>query len=209
MTYFNTKHLPPVLIIITTIITLILLLPGISKPQTPDSPNQSINNKQSTITNQEHSPQKATIMSAVLPGLGQAYNKKYWKIPVIYAGFAGLVYSISFFNGKYQNYKQAYIWRTDTLESTIDKYDPQLANDEIKLSEDGLFQYKESYRKNRDLSYILTGVLYILNIIDANVDAHFFDYDISEDLTLIVNPYICNPVFCEEVKTGFRLTLKL
>jgi len=138
-------------------------------------------------------------MSALLPGLGQAYNKKYWKLPIIYGGFAGLGYSIDFANKKYKDFKEAYILRVD---GDPDKY-PQ-------VSEDGLLQLKEYYRRNRDLSYILTAGLYILNIIDANVDAHFFDYDISKDLSLNITPHIYNnTAFSGGVTASLGLTLKL
>ena len=157
-----------------------------------------------------HSPKKATIMSAVLPGLGQIYNRKYWKLPIIYGGFAGLVYSIGFADKRYQGFKEAFILRVDGDPATIDKYDPQLINDETKYSQDGLLQLKDYYRRNRDLSYILTVGLYVLNIIDANVDAHFFDFDISKDLTLHINPLIYNnPAFSEKVTASLGLTLKL
>jgi len=156
-----------------------------------------------------HSPKKATIMSAVLPGLGQTYNRKYWKLPIIYGGFAGLVYSIGFADKRYKDYKEAYILRVDGDLKTIDKYDPQLDNGEAKYSQDGLLQLKEYYRKNRDLSYILTAALYILNIIDANVDAHFFDFDISKDLTLKIKPHVYHSALSGEVTASLGLTLKL
>ena len=163
-----------------------------------------------TIEDPKHSPKKATIMSAILPGLGQIYNRKYWKLPIIYGGFAGLVYSIGFADKRYQGFKEAFILRVDGDPATIDIYDPQLINNETKYSQDGLLQLKDYYRRNRDLSYILTAGLYILNIIDANVDAHFFDFDISKDLTLHVNPLIYNnPAFTEKVTVSLGLVLKL
>lgn len=213
--FFSAQH--PVIII--AIILLTSLLPGISKAQRIDTSNVPLkaDNYHSNQRNQGnqgnqrlHSPKKATIMSAVLPGLGQTYNRKYWKLPIIYGGFAGLLYSIGFADKRYKNYKEAYILRVDGDPKTIDKYDPQKDNDEVKYSQDGLLQLKEYYRKNRDLSYILTAGLYILNIIDANVDAHFFDFDISKDLSLNITPHIYNnTAFSGGVTASLGLTLKL
>ena len=100
--------------------------------------------------------------------------------------------------------------RVDGNPTTIDKYDPQLINDETKYSQNSLLELKEYYRRNRDLSYILTAGLYILNIIDANVDGHFFDFDISKDLSLNITPKIYNnTVFSGGVTASLGLTLKL
>ncbi len=152
-----------------------------------------------------HSPKKATIMSAVLPGLGQIYNRKYWKLPIIYGGLAGLVYSAGFADKRYKNYKEAYILRTDENPATIDKYDYQLDNGEMKYSENGLLELKEYYRRNRDLSYIILFGIYALNIIDANVDAHFFNFDISDDLSLNIS----GTAFPGNLTASLSLTLKL
>ena len=149
-------------------------------------------------------------MSAVLPGLGQIYNRKYWKLPIIYGGFAGLIYSAGFAGKRYKNYKEAYILRTDENPTTIDKYDYQIDNGEVKYSENGLLELKDYYRRNRDLSYIILIGIYALNIIDANVDAHFFNFDISEDLSLNITPYIYNnTAFSGNVTASLSITLKL
>ena len=151
----------------------------------------------------------ALPISMILPGLGQAYNKKYWKMPIIYAGVAGLIYSIGFADKRYRDYREAYIMRTDTSASTIDKYDPQLINEERKYSEEMLLELKGYYRKNRDLSYIGMAGLYLMNIIDAYVDAHFFNFDISDDLTLHVKPDLRQPAYSDEFAFGMRFVIKL
>ena len=99
--------------IIIAIILLTSLLPCISKAQRIDT-------LASNIKHHIHSPKKATIMSAVLPGLGQAYNKKYWKLPIFYGGFAGLVYSIGFSDKKYKDFKNVYIDRVDGNPTNIE-----------------------------------------------------------------------------------------
>ena len=144
-----------------------------------------------------HSPKKATIYSAVLPGLGQAYNKKYWKIPIIYAGFGTIGYFIGWNNGFYSTYKLAYSDLTDD-DPTTDSYLDLEATQYYDLDDptdfnnfkSGLSKQQDYYRRNRDLLIIGMVAFYGLNIIDASVDAHLFDFDISEDLTLNWQPAV-------------------
>jgi len=143
----------------------------------------------------EHSPRKATIYSALLPGLGQAYNKKYWKIPLIYGGFGTLGYFIGWNNKNYNISKQAYSDLSDDDPATdsymklkqIIYYDLENASSVANLKE-GLISSQDYYRRNRDLLIIVTAAFYGLNIIDASVDAHFFNFDISDDLTFQWEP---------------------
>lgn len=134
-----------------------------------------------TDTIKKHSPKKATIYSALLPGLGQIYNHKWWKVPILYAGFAGVGYAIGFNQKYYLDFRQALKDRIDEDPNTIDPY----VN---KYSSANLDQLQRYYRKNRDLSYIILGAVYVLNIIDANVDAHLFNFDVGTDLSLNVSP---------------------
>lgn len=147
-----------------------------------------------------HSPRKATIYSAILPGLGQAYNRKYWKIPVIY-GLGGLLtYFVVDNNKQYVIYKNAFKDRLDGDPSTVDPYVNIYSDDDLRV-------LKNYYRRNRDLAYIGMGVTYILNIIDAAVDAHLFYFDVSDDLTLKAEPAVApihNTAFA-----GVRLTLQI
>jgi hypothetical protein len=129
-----------------------------------------------------HSPKKATIMSACLPGLGQAYNKKYWKIPVLYAGIGTFVYFISYTNGQYHTFKDAYLLRTDGDSTTVD--------DQPDYSESQLKENVDFYRRYRDLNVILLAAVYTLNIVDANVDAHLFTFDVSNDLSMSLHPHL-------------------
>lgn len=142
-----------------------------------------------------HSPKKATIYSAILPGLGQAYNKKYWKIPLVYAGFAGIGYFINWNNNYYQTYKQAYSDLTDgddTTNSHLDlpasKYYNLDDPTEYSNFRTGLSKQQNYFRRNRDLLIISIFGFYGLNIIDASVDAHLFNFDISDDLSLNWQP---------------------
>jgi len=135
-----------------------------------------------TSTENVHSPKRAGWMSAALPGLGQGYNKKYWKIPIVYAAFGTITYFLITNQQNYVAYRNAYSARIDGDESTVDEF-PKLSTDAIRL-------YKNHYWKNRDLSIILLAGVYTLNILDAVVDAHFYTYDISDDLSLRVTPVV-------------------
>jgi hypothetical protein len=149
-----------------------------------------------------HSPRKATIYSAVFPGLGQLYNRKYWKAPIIYGGFATLGYFINFNNEQYTIYKQAYSDLIDKDPYTNSylklKVNASLLQPErISNFTEALRRQKDYWRRNRDLVVIGTAVFYAANIIDASVDAHFFNFDISEDLTI---NWVPGPVMCMDNK---------
>ena len=131
----------------------------------------------------DHSPTKATWMSAALPGLGQYYNGKYWKIPIIYAGFSSMVFFVAQNKYEYNRYKEAYaisVEIPDPEQST----NPLVRNYETSQ----LLSQREYYQSNLELSYILTGVFYLLQIVDAAVDAHLYDYDIDDDLSIRIEP---------------------
>lgn len=117
-----------------------------------------------------------------MPGAGQVYNKKYWKVPVIYGAFAGLGYLIHFNNQQYHQYEDALIARQDDDPATVDE---TYIN---KYSDENLRTLSDYYHRNRDLSIVFTAIVYALNIIDAHVDAHLYTFDISDDLSLQVQP---------------------
>ena len=136
-----------------------------------------------------HSPTKATIMSACLPGLGQIYNGKWWKVPIVYAGLGGLGYLVYNNYYEYSSYLHAYEFKTGDLPegATLNAHETELAS---KYSDSQLQTYKESYRRDFEFYTILTVAWYGLNILDACVDGHLYSYDISDDLSLSVDPYI-------------------
>lgn len=184
--------------LVTNSILLILLLLPVSGlragQQEPDSLLTA-----DVISEELHSPKKATIYSAILPGLGQVYNKKYWKIPVIYIGFGTIGYFISWNNDKYRFNKIAYRHLVDDDPETriyekieaLKYYDLDNPT-HFSNFKDGLIKRKDYYRRNRDLLIISMVGFYGLNIIDASVDAHLFDFDISDDLTLRWSPEMVN-----------------
>ena len=134
------------------------------------------------------SPAKAAFYSAILPGLGQAYNKRYWKIPIVYGAMGAGVYFIIDNNKKYNQYRNEYKKRLANG-GTIDTSDPTYGN----LTTESVIRGQKFYQKNRDLSVLITAGLYILNIVDANVDAHLLQFNVNDDLSLKpdlqTNPY--------------------
>ena len=136
-----------------------------------------------------HSPTTAAIMSAALPGLGQVYNRKWWKVPIVYAGLGGLGYLAYNNYSEYRSYLHAYEFKTGDLPegTTLNDYETALAN---RYSDSQLQTYKESYRRDFEFYTMLTIAWYGLNILDACVDGHFYNYDISDDLSLSIDPYL-------------------
>jgi TM2 domain-containing membrane protein YozV len=129
-----------------------------------------------------HRANRAALFSAILPGAGQFYNKKYWKLPILYGGITVLALSATFNDKYYQKFKTAYQYRVDTLASTVDEYVT------IYPDADALLLRRDYYRRTRDLMYIIGGVVYVLNIIDAYVDAHLANFDISDNLSMRAGP---------------------
>ncbi|MDX1700867.1 MAG: DUF5683 domain-containing protein [Melioribacteraceae bacterium] len=131
-------------------------------------------------------PSRAAFYSAILPGLGQAYNKKYWKIPLVYAALGTGIYFYIDNTKEYNRYRDAYksrlagrntdeFWGTDVNNNPFAT--PQISND-------ALIRAQEALNKNREISLLVTIGIYALNIIDANVDAHLLQYNVDENLAL-------------------------
>ena len=127
------------------------------------------------------SPAKAAFYSAILPGLGQAYNKKYWKIPIVYGAIGTGVYFYIRNNNQYNRYRDAFKSRLAGF--TNDEFYSEDGTTQI-VTTDNLQEAQEFYSRNKELSLLITIGLYALNIIDANVDAHLMQYNIDENLSL-------------------------
>lgn len=140
-------------------------------------------------TNEVSRIKKATTLSTIFPGAGQVFNKSYWRVPIVLGGLASTIYTIDWNNRGYQRFKTAYALRVD-YDNNPDKY-PGGAADEFRGAYSATFlkNLKDSYRRNRDLCIILTAGVYLLQILDAHVDAHLQDYDISDDLSMNLEPY--------------------
>jgi len=154
-----------------------------------------------SIKEKEHSPTKATLMSAFIPGLGQIYNKKYWKVPIIYAGFGIMTYFIVFNTNLYIDYKCAYI------ESSYGNMNGSYSDLVNKYTKDELLSAREYYRRNLEISCLITALWYILNIVDATVDAHLYTYNITDKLSLKIEPAIQPVGFRDQTSAGLKIKL--
>lgn len=155
---------------------LLISTVSIGKGQTASSSDNY--NQQQEDTSEIHSPHKATMYSALVPGLGQIYNKKYWKLPVIYGATGILIYAFNFNNDQYNKYKNAY----------ADMHAGKITEFEGITDESVLIRAKDGYKRDRNFNVILLGAVYLLNVVDATVDAHLFDYEMTDDLSLNVQP---------------------
>lgn len=141
-------------------------------------------------------PIRAVWMGAIIPGYGQIYNRKYWKLPIVYGGFLGCAYAISLNGARYSDYKTAYRDIIDSDPNT--NYFMDILPEGYTLqSIGGISQYtrtlqtrQNTYRRYRDLSIIITAVFYALTLVDAYVDAQLYDFDISPDLSMYITPSI-------------------
>ena len=140
-------------------------------------------------------PKRALWLALVFPGGGQIYNRKYWKLPLIYGGFMGCLYAMSWNDGMYKDYSQAYLDITDDDPGTA-SYNNYLhlgakIDDNNKSRYEEIFKSrKNKYRRWRDLSFFVMVGVYALSVIDAYVDAELSQFDISKDLSLKVEPTI-------------------
>ena len=138
-------------------------------------------------------PSRAVWMSALVPGLGQIYNRRYWKIPIVIGGFMGLGYATSWNNNQLQDYTQAYRDLTDSDPATnsyMNFFPPNTSESDFDKSwlEATMKSRKDFYRRNRDLCIICLVGLYLLCMVDAYVDASLAHFDISDDLSLDLQP---------------------
>ncbi len=131
-------------------------------------------------------PSRAAFYSAILPGLGQAYNKKYWKIPLVYAALGTGIYFYIDNTKEYNRYRDAYKSRL-AGRNTDEFWGTDIDNNPFatpQISDDALIRAQEALNKNREISLLVTIGIYALNIIDANVDAHLLQYNVDENLAL-------------------------
>ena len=171
-------------------IAILICAVTIGKGQNTPSPDNYYQTQESIV--KIHSPHKAAMYSALVPGLGQIYNKKYWKLPIIYGITGMFIYAFDFNNDQYNKYKNAY----------ADMDAEKITSFEGFTDKAILLRIKNNYQRNRDLNVIVLAGIYMLNIVDATVDAHLFDYKITEDLSLNVQPSI-NKTFDNQNALGF------
>ncbi len=150
----------------------------------------------------ENRPKKAAYYAAVLPGLGQIYNKKYWKLPILYGGFGVIGYYIDYNNKKYQQFRSAFLEKRTLPE---DEWTDPLT---INVSEDNLERGIDFYRRNRDLLMILLAGVYFIQIVDAHVDAHLMEFDVSENLTFRIQPGFQSTGYNSSIQYGLTFLLR-
>lgn len=127
-----------------------------------------------------HSPKIATYLS-IIPGAGQVYNKKYWKVPIIYAGLGTAAYFIYFYNQTTQRYREEYVYR-------VNNNAPFLYPDLEKYQTVNILELKYSAQSKMEIAIAAFAIVYALNIVDAAVDAHLYYFDVSDDLSMTIKP---------------------
>ena len=142
------------------------------------------------------SPAKAAFYSAIFPGLGQAYNKKYWKMPLVYAAIGTSTYFYIWNNRNYKEYRDVYKRRLAGY--TGDKF--------VFLDDTRLLTGQRFYQKNRDLSALITAAFYMLNIVDANVDAHLKQFNVNDNLSF--EPKVFSDDIYNRQNIGFTLNYR-
>ncbi len=164
-------------------------------------------------------PTKA-VLYALVPGLGQIYNRKYWKLPIVYGGLMGCMYAVTWNNKNYRDYSTAY--KDIVYDATVNRDNPDAwseswqilsSRDPETLIEDSnyrdrLKRQKDYFRRYRDLSIIITVGVYALSIVDAYVDAQLFDFDISPDLSMRVEPVVAPKTSVSSSMYGVNCSLK-
>jgi hypothetical protein len=173
---------------------LLFLLPDAVQAQEvapAAAPNDSvyIDSGQDTVLIKSYAtrydPRKALLYAAVLPGLGQIYNKKYWKLPLVYGGFGALGYAVGFYQNGYKKYKSQLFDNINEAPNNENFLHPV-----SELSTGQLRTIVTSYRRQRDFWLIMTGAMYLLQIVDAHVDAHLKEFDVNPNLQVSLEPLI-------------------
>lgn len=178
-----------------TFIAALLFIAGISALSAQETPAISGGDTLLVTPSQEHSIRKATLLSTAFPGLGQIYNRKYWKAPIVYAGVGTCVYFIVDNTQNYRFYRDALIAETDGNPDTVNPTGAPAS---------AIRPVMEQYRQWIDLSYIALAVIYALQIVDAHVDAHFFQFDVSDDLSASLRP---TAITTNRINPGISLSI--
>ena len=181
--------------------------------------NDSIQQKTSLAPPKERwipDSKKSVWLGMVLPGAGQIYNRKYWKLPIIYGGFVGCAYALTWNTRMYKDYSQAYqdiMSDNPSQDSYMDFLPPTYTMEDVKKDLERYQEFfknrKDIYRRQRDLSIFVFIGVYLLSVIDAYVDAELSDFDITKDLSMTFEPAVFNDVrrgYPEAV--GLRCSIK-
>lgn len=171
-----------------------------TRTATPDTLSTYNGKKVITIESysKRYDPRKAILYAAVLPGAGQVYNKKFWKLPLVYGGFAGGIFVISVYQGEYVKYKNELF---NILNDPLIKQSPK------GFTEEQLRSFINSNRRQRDFFCAITGLWYVLQMVDAHVDAHLKEFDLNPQLQVKIEPAVTNDPLTGR-STGLSLKLR-
>jgi len=191
------------LVILSGLFTLLLSFDSNAQRAKEDSLFlvSDFDNIESISTVSELDPQKAAMLSAVLPGLGQFYNNQAWKIPLIYGGGIIIGHYINYNNQIYNEMRNTLIAETDNDENTVNPYSG--------FSQTSLERNRDFFRRNRDLLILIGGAFYLLNIVDAHVSAHLNEFEVNDNLTFKVSPkMLSTPLASRNVGISLSLRFK-
>lgn len=160
-----------------------------------ENEQESVDSAKLAYITKRFNPQKALLYAAILPGAGQVYNKKYWKVPIVYGGFVFLGYYIDFYNDNYRFYKKELFIDLNT------------GTNSTGLNRDNIRNIIERYRRERDFFIVLTGLWYALQIIDAHVDSHLKEFDINPNLQVRVEPSFKQDMLLGR-QSGFTISIR-
>ena len=199
--YRISKHNPGLLRFLFLFLFTLVCREGLSQSAVTDSSGK-VQQDTSKIRKWVPDPKRATLLSVVFPGAGQIYNKKYWKLPILYGGAAALGYFINLNHQEYLKTRDSYL--------QVKAGQPDIYRG--AYSAEQLAQLREYWRRNRDLLIIVSGFVYLLNVADAAVDAHLSSFDVSDDLSLRWQPDLYRlgnqPVFGLKLALAFQKNSK-
>lgn len=162
---------------------------------TIDNQQESVDSARLAHIAKRFNPQKALLYAAILPGAGQVYNNKYWKVPIVYGGFAFLGYYIDFYNDNYRFYKKELFIDINT------------GTNSTGLPRESIRTVIDRYRRERDFFIVLTGIWYALQIIDAHVDSHLKEFAINPNLQVRVEPSFKQDMMLGK-QSGFTVSIR-
>ena len=182
------------------LLPLLCLLSFYAEAQQQDSLTleQAVQDTVIVAEEDSHSVREATLRSTIFPGLGQIYNKKYWKLPIVYGALGTTIYLAIDYHKSYRFYLDAFNSRVDNNSN----------NDQLpQYNESQLIELQNIFRKWRDLNLILTAAIYGLNILDAHVDAHLYNFNVNDDISVNWQPSIIQNNYSYTL--GFGITVNL
>lgn len=179
---------------------LFLILPLCLHSQDTITPKVSRVSKSDSAKVSTHSPTTAMLLS-IIPGGGQIYNKKYWKLPIVYSTIGASSYMVYYFAKDMITYKNEFIYRRDGKTELLN---PKLED----YSSENILAMKQTAQRNMEIAIAVTAILYTLNIIDAMVDAHLFYFDVSDDLSLKFSPAMLPSYASNKPSYGLGINIK-